>query len=219
LHMTRKIIIDTDPGVDDVLALALAFLQPSRDVEISLITPVFGNTSLYHTVRNTVTFLNILDQERSWRLKHRYRSPKDDIPIVAMGAEGPIDGSKIIDAKHFHGKDGIGEVHTTHPHYTPPNHQWELVLKDPPSHFIPSAEPAHTEILKLLRKEDIDTVSIVAIGPLTNVAKAAIEDPETFSRGMACLSGLTVVREVIVMGGTLAIPGNVLPFGGSESPC
>lgn len=36
-----------------------------------------------------------------------------------MGADGPIDGSKLIDAKHFHGKDGIGEVHTTVPPHSP----------------------------------------------------------------------------------------------------
>ncbi len=111
--MTRKIIVDTDPGVDDVIAIALAFLTPPNDTEIALITPVFGNTSLYHTVRNTVTLLTIIDQERQWREKNGYNPPRSDTPVVAMGAEGPIDGSRIIDAKHFHGKDGVGEVHTT----------------------------------------------------------------------------------------------------------
>ena len=90
--MTRKIIIDTDPGVDDVLAIALAFMYPSNDAEIALITPVFGNTTVYHTVRNTVTLLNILDQEREWRNARGYRLPRSDAPIVAIGAEGPIDG-------------------------------------------------------------------------------------------------------------------------------
>jgi hypothetical protein len=111
--MSRKIIIDTDPGVDDVVAMALAFLTPRNGVEISLITPVFGNASLDHTVRNTVTLLTIIDQEREWRKAHGYRLPRSEIPVVAMGAEGPIDGSRTIDATQFHGKDGIGEVHTT----------------------------------------------------------------------------------------------------------
>jgi inosine-uridine nucleoside N-ribohydrolase len=111
--MGRTIVIDTDPGVDDVLAMALAFLTPPNDAEIKLITPVFGNTSLNHTVRNTVTFLTVLDQEREWRRQNGYRSPRLETPLVAIGAEGPIDESKVIDAKHFHGKDGIGEVHTT----------------------------------------------------------------------------------------------------------
>jgi len=111
--MTRKIIIDTDPGVDDVVAMALAFLTPPNDTEIALITPVFGNTSLFHTVRNTVTLVTIIDQEREWREKRGYRVPRNNTPSIAMGSEGPIDDSKVIDAKHFHGKDGIGEVHTT----------------------------------------------------------------------------------------------------------
>ena len=111
--MRRKIIIDTDPGVDDVVAMTLAFLTPRNDVGIALITPVFGNTSLYHTVRNTVTLLTIIDKEREWRERHGYKLPREDTPVVAMGADGPIDGSKLIDAKHFHGKDRIGEVHTT----------------------------------------------------------------------------------------------------------
>jgi inosine-uridine nucleoside N-ribohydrolase len=111
--MTRKIVIDTDPGVDDVIAIALAFLTPPNDTEIALITPVFGNTSLFHTVRNTVTLLTIIDQERQWREKNGYNPPRLDTPVIAMGEEGPIDESRIIDAKHFHGKDGVAEVHTT----------------------------------------------------------------------------------------------------------
>lgn len=114
--MARKLIIDTDPGVDDILALALAFLTPANDIEIALITPVFGNTSLFHTVRNTVTFLTILDKEREWRAKNGYPEPRSETPVLAMGADGPIDGSKVIDAKHFHGKDGVGEIHTTVSH-------------------------------------------------------------------------------------------------------
>jgi inosine-uridine nucleoside N-ribohydrolase len=111
--MTRKIIIDTDPGVDDVIAIALAFLTSPNDTEIALITPVFGNTSLFHTVRNTVTLFNFIEQERQWREKNGYNPLRVDTPVIAIGEEGPIDGSKTIDAKHFHGKDGVGEVHTT----------------------------------------------------------------------------------------------------------
>ena len=111
--MTRKIIIDTDPGVDDVVAMALAFMTPANDTEIALVSPVFGNTSLFHTVRNTVTTLNIIDQEREWREKNGLRRPRPDTPLVAMGSDGPIDGSNIIDARFFHGKDGIAEVHSS----------------------------------------------------------------------------------------------------------
>ena len=89
-------------------------------------------------------------------------------------------------------------------------------MDNPPRHFIPSSEPAYVEILKLLKEEPENSVSIVALGPLTNIARAAEGDPKTFSKGKYISLRLLMesVREVIVMGGTLIIPGNVTPVGG-----
>src|SRR5271170_2906511 len=95
-------------------------------------------------------------------------------------------------------------------------------MQDPPRHFIPSPHPAHIEILSMLKQEPVDTVSIVAVGPLTNVARAAVEDPETFSRGAYPFPekgyAETEVRELVIMGGTLILPGNVTPTGGGPPP-
>lgn len=81
----------------------------------------------------------------------------------------------------------------------------ELERKD--ALFTPSHQPAHQEILRLLRENEPDTITIVAIGPLTNLAMAAAEDPETFLR----------VKEVVVMGGTIYEHGNVRPTAPAPS--
>lgn len=69
--------------------------------------------------------------------------------------------------------------------------------------FKPSTRPSYIEILHVLETNPVDTIDIIVIGPMTNIALAASESPETFLRA----------KSVSVMGGTIAEPGNITPVG------
>ena len=88
----RHIIVDTDTGIDD--ALALLYLAGSENAEIAAITSVYGNTPVESSLTNIARVLQIIGQE--------------DI-LVARGANGPMTGEPNI-ASHVHGHDGLGDL-------------------------------------------------------------------------------------------------------------
>ena len=129
------------------------------------------------------------------------------------------------------GVDGLGGVTSTHPQFTAPSSTWSELFTPPPpappsNHpitvaaasasstnpplssdssqlFAPSTRFAPTEILSILTSHPPDTVSLIALGPLTNFAIAAALDPFTFLRA----------KEVLVMGGAISVAGNITPAG------
>lgn len=133
-------------------------------------------------------------------------------PRVAVGADGPL-ADQLVMADYFHGVDGLGGIYESHPHFEP-GEAWrglfggegglkgdgEVEIEET-DHllFTPVREEAPDAILRLLRENEKDTITIVAIGPLTNLAIAAARDTETFLRA----------KDVVVMGGALSYPGNV----------
>ncbi|ETI22368.1 hypothetical protein G647_06442 [Cladophialophora carrionii CBS 160.54] len=218
----NRIIIDTDPGVDDVLAILLALSAKAEDLEVLLISLTFGNVDVRSCLRNVVAIFHILEKELLWRKSQGKPLGFDGItkfkPVVAIGADEPLQ-DRIESADYFHGVDGLAGTHTSHPHFSP-EESWKRLFEQPPpdddltkkakpevdieepsNAFVPSLEPAHKEILRLLRDNEPGTVTLIAIGPLTNFALAAAEDPETFLR----------CKEVVTMGGTVDGIGNVTP--------
>ncbi len=86
----RRVIIDTDPGVDDALALMLAFSSP--ELEVEAVTTVVGNVSLELANKNALKMLEFLGAEET---------------PVAPGARRPL-LREPLDATDFHGKTGLG---------------------------------------------------------------------------------------------------------------
>ncbi|MDP3855817.1 nucleoside hydrolase [Phenylobacterium sp.] len=87
-----KLIIDCDPGVDDAVALFLAFA--SRDLEILAVTTVGGNVGADLTARNARIIRQIAGRE--------------DVPVHA-GATRPL-VREPVEADHFHGESGLGDL-------------------------------------------------------------------------------------------------------------
>ncbi|KAI7869279.1 Inosine/uridine-preferring nucleoside hydrolase domain-containing protein [Spinellus fusiger] len=199
---TSPIIIDTDPGVDDALALALAFLSPELDVRA--ITLTHGNADMQCVKRNAVTILDAIAAHRK-----AINLPKA-IPILAIGCDAPIDGQTPVTATYFHGKDGLAGIHDGQVYQTPLNWEEQLlhttekrkdVLPINTPTFYTTHRDAADEILFQLKNSDPLTLTLCAIGPLTNFAVAYRRDPVTFSRA----------RRIISMGGAIDAPGNESP--------
>ncbi len=85
-----RVIIDTDPGVDDAFALLLAMLSP--ELAIEAITPVAGNVPLELTLPNALRLVEI--------------AGRTDIPVAA-GARGPL-LRRLVTAAYVHGENGLG---------------------------------------------------------------------------------------------------------------
>jgi len=158
-----RVIIDTDPGVDDALALLLGMRSP--ELKIEAITPVAGNVPLELTLPNALRLVEI--------------AGRIDIPVAA-GARGPL-VRRLVTATYAHGENGLGGA----------------VFPEPTTK--PVAEPAAEYIRRIVRKYPRE-VTLITLGPLTNIATALSSDPE--------LAGM--VRGLTMMGGSLS-GGNITP--------
>lgn len=86
------VIIDTDPGIDDFLAIMLA--KSSAKLDIRAITAVCGNQTLEKTSKNALDIANLLDIDVA----------------VAKGAQTPLD-RELYTAGDVHGENGIGNIY------------------------------------------------------------------------------------------------------------
>ena len=171
----KRIILDTDTGVDDALAILLAMRSPELHVEA--ITAVSGNVHVDHCVRNILMTLEILES--------------DTIPDVARGEEAPLIKPLFL-ADHVHGGDGLGGVTGL----SKPD--GNRLYPDPANRLSPI--PAVDLILDCIERYP-DEITLIAVGPLTNVARAIIKNPFRMRK----------LREIVIMGGAFRVYGNVSP--------
>lgn len=97
--MPQKIVIDTDPGVDDVLAILMGLASPELDV--ALISIVFGNTHAPVAHANLLKIYHLLAQELAEipTAAGRYtRLAQQAKTVLALGEDGPIGGDKAVAA-------------------------------------------------------------------------------------------------------------------------
>ncbi|KAL4605819.1 hypothetical protein ACB092_09G057400 [Castanea dentata] len=160
-----KLIIDTDPGIDDTMAIFMAFQSP--ELEILGLTTIFGNTSTENATYNALRLCEF--------------AGCSGIP-VAEGSAAPLKGGIPRVADFVHGSDGVGNT------YLPPAKAKK-------------SEKSASEFLVEKVSEYPGEVSILALGPLTNLALAIKRDSSFASK----------VKRLVILGGAFFALGNVNP--------
>lgn len=175
----KQVIVDTDPGVDDVAALLLALNSP--ELEVLAFTTVYGNASVETCTANLLRVLAAAG---------RY-----DIPVYRGAGKPLLRPASPGWASHIHGSDGLGGLTAAE---SPAGGQVDRVTSS--NSLVPEVADRHAALAII---ESVfaqpGNVSILALGRLTNVALALALNP-----GVAA-----AVREIVVMGGAVTVPGNV----------
>jgi purine nucleosidase len=162
----RKIIIDTDPGQDDAVALLLAFASPD-ELEVLGITVVAGNVPLNLTAKNALIICEL--------------AGKAEMRVFA-GCDAPLSRT-LVTAEHVHGKTGLDGPQLPTP---------RMALQD--GHAVDF-------IIDTLRDAPAGTVTVCALGPLTNIATALQRAPDIAPK----------LAEIVLMGGAYFEVGNITP--------
>ncbi|GIK42726.1 MAG: nucleoside hydrolase [Chloroflexota bacterium] len=161
----KRVILDTDPGIDDALAILLALASP--EINLEALTVVMGNCSTAQGVSNALSVLEL--------------AGAGDIS-VAPGLDRPL-LQPLLTAPETHGQTGLGYAQLPPPRHSPAGqHAVDLLIERV------MAAPGE--------------ITVVAIGPLTNLALAIRREPAL----------LQAIHEVIIMGGALRHEGNTTPL-------
>jgi purine nucleosidase/pyrimidine-specific ribonucleoside hydrolase len=163
--MPRPVLIDTDTGVDDALALIFALRSP--EISVKAITTVAGNVQVSKCTHNVYRILQLLQVAEA--------------PVIAQGASAPL-RRRLVTAPEVHGDDGLGNAGI-------PLRRPARIRRDAVRMILETCERYGRRL------------TIIALGPLTNLALALKEDRATLSR----------VGRIVSMGGAFRVPGNTGP--------
>ena len=177
--------MDVDPGIDDAIAIMTALR--SNEIELIGIATVYGNVTPQVGIMNTLKVLESMNRM--------------DIPVI-LGAQRPLMKdplpSTIKKRKEIiHGKSGLGNLYSS-PYLINEALKKRIIKGNMPSkitnhkNFIEFVD----EINKHYRDGDI---SIIATGPLTNIAQAILYRPEF----------ITKISQLSIMGGAYRLGSNI----------
>ena len=161
LAQPRRVIIDTDPGVDDAFAILLALNSPELKVEALTVVP--GNVEARQGLENALKIVSL--------------AGRCDV-VVAGGAQHPLN-QKLITAQYWHGPNGLAGV--------------EL-----PASKCKADNRFGPDLISELVHEYPHEITLIPVGPLTNIALAVSKDP----------SIVPLVKNIVIMGGSIT-GGNV----------
>jgi inosine-uridine nucleoside N-ribohydrolase len=183
----KALILDCDPGCDDVIAIALLLGHASTLYQAVDILSVAGNVGIDQTTANARRVLSVF-----W--------PEKDAPRIRLfrGCSRSLTGGELP-AADVHGRDGLGDV--------PANMLDEKILpgfaKAEKMLKAPRKEPCAISRLRNFASPG-PGFDLLCTGPLTNLAVAFT----TMGRaGRLCFWDR--VRRAVIMGGNFAVPGNV----------
>ena len=152
----QRILLDTDTGVDDALAIILALNSPELNVEA--ITSVSGNVHVDLCTRNLLMTLE--------------GDGLSECPICAKGESQPL-VKPLVTAAHVHGSDGLGDA--TQLLKDDGSH----LYPDPQPRL---AAMSAVDLIIDRAGQYPDELVLVPVGPLTNIAKAMIKHPARMRR-------------------------------------
>ena len=166
----KKIILDTDPGIDDAIALCYALNHP--ELEVLALTTIYGNVAVDLATQNALRLVELNSGDLN----------NATVP-VATGTGTPLKIAPNPVVDFVHGANGFGEIQLPEP-------------------SLQAASQSAAELIVDLIHKHPGEITLVAVGPLSNIALALELSPDI----------ATLVKDVVVMGGAFHREGNVTAY-------